>query len=66
MSMNYQSLFINLGLLGGTFWQKVHFLVKMDSGNQPFDISLILTKNQKLWKMINRMFMKYIKVIIGY
>ena len=46
MSMNYQSLFINLGLLGGTFWQKVHFLVKMDSGNQPGDIPLTLKKNK--------------------
>ena len=61
---NCQSLFINLGLLGGSFCKKVHFLVKMDSGNQPGDVPLILTKNQKLLKTVNRMFMKYIKVII--
>ena len=33
----------------------------MDSGNQPGDI---LIKNQKLLKMVMRMFMKYPKVII--
>ena len=39
----------------------------MDSGNQPGDVPLILTKNQKLLKTINKMFMKYIMVIIrGY
>ena len=41
---NYQGLFINLVLLGGSFWQKFHFLVKMDSRNQPSDVPLILTK----------------------
>ena len=61
---NFQGLFINLGLLGGSFWQKVHFFVKMDSGNQPGDVPLNLTKKQKLLKMVDRMFMKHIKVII--
>ena len=61
---NYQGLFINIGLLGGSFWQKVHFWIKMDSGNQPGDVPLILTKNKRLLKTVNRMFMKYIKVII--
>ena len=36
----------------------------MASGNQPGGILLILTKSQKLSKSVNRMFMKYIKVII--
>ena len=36
----------------------------MDSGNQPGDVPLILTKKLKLLKTVDRMFMKYIKVII--
>ena len=61
---NYLGLFINLGLLGGSFLQKVHLFVKMDSGDQFFDVPLILTENQKLLKTGNRMFLKCIKVII--
>ena len=62
---NYQGLFINLGLLGGSFWQKVHFFVKIDSGNQPGDIPLILTKNQKLLKSVKNMSLKWAKVIFS-
>ena len=64
ISIECIKLFINSGLLGESFWQKVNFLVKMDSRNQPGSVPLILSKNQKLLKRINRMFMKYIKVII--
>ena len=61
---NYQGLFINLGLLGGSFCQKVYFLDKVNSGNHPDDVPLIQTKIQKLIKRFCRMFMKCINVII--
>ena len=61
---NYSGLFINQGLLGGSFWQKVYFLVKMDFGNQLSDVPLILTENKKFLKTVHRVFMKQIKVII--
>ena len=61
---NHKGLFINLGLQGESFRQKVHFMVKMDSKNQPSGILLILAKNKKLLKRVNRMLMKYIKLVI--
>ena len=59
-----RSFIINLGLLAGSFQQKVRFLVKIDSENQTDDVFLILTKNPKLLKRVNRIVIKYIKVII--
>ena len=37
---NYEGL-IDLGILGGSFFQKVHYLVKMDSKNQLRHVPLI-------------------------
>ena len=59
---NRWGLFINLVLPVQSFWQNVQS--KMDSGNQPGHVPLILAKIQNLLKRVNRMFMKYIKVII--
>ena len=56
---------MNLRLLGGSFWKKVNFFVKMDSGNQPGDVPLILTKNKKLLKSVKKMSFKWAKVIFS-
>ena len=61
---NCSGLFIKFWLQDWSFWQKVHFLVKMDYGNQPNDVSLILTKNEKFLEIVYRMFMNKIMVII--
>ena len=55
--------YLSIWLLDGSFFQKVHFLFKMASGNQPGGVSLIQTKIQKLLKRIERMCMKCINVI---
>ena len=62
---NHKELFINLGLPGESFRQKVHFMVQMASGNHPGGVPLIQTKIQKLLKQIGRISMKCINVIIS-
>ena len=46
------------------FGKKSTFFVKMASGNQPSDVSLILVTNQKLSNKVYRMSIIRIKVII--
>ena len=58
MSMKCINVIIRAILLGGSFRQKVHTLVKMDSGNQPANVLLIQTKYQKLLERVERIFIK--------
>ena len=45
-------------------FQKLHFLVKIASGNQSGGAPWLKQKFQNLLKTVNRMFRKYVKVII--
>ena len=42
---NHSGSFINLRPLRGSFWQKIYFLVKIDSRNQPSSVPLFPMKN---------------------
>ena len=62
---NYSGLFINLGLPGGSFCQKVNFLVKIKSGNQPPVMSPDPDKKSNIVKKVEKMSFKWSKVIIS-